>query len=115
MAFEEFIGFKFFLLVWNHPGHLEEEPGLGLLLDLLLLLLVVVGGVEHIRRVGSRGGVLGRVPEGEHVEGGGGGAVQHPAHRVVLLPGHLGTVLLLPGQPFGSIQRLPGHGNQFLV
>ena len=57
-----------------------------LLLLLLLLLMVVVmvlGGVEHVPVVGyGRGGrVLRAVSEGEHVEGGGGRTVQHPAGR----------------------------------
>ena len=34
---------------------------------------------EHVAVVGG-GGVLGRVPEGEHVEGLGGGAVEHGGH-----------------------------------
>ena len=54
---------------------------------LLLLLVVVVGCVEHVRGVGHGARVLGRVPEGEHVEGGGGSAVQHLAQRRGFLPG----------------------------
>ena len=51
-------------------------------LSLLVLLCVVVGGwgwVEHVGVVRWRGRprVLGRMTEGEHVEGGGGCTVQH--------------------------------------
>lgn len=92
----ELVCFKFFLLVWHNSWHLEQEPGLLRHLRLLAVLLgvgVVVGGagggVEHVPVMGwlAPRPVLPAVPvgvavggraEGEHVEGGGGGAVQHP-------------------------------------
>ena len=83
VSLHKLIGFKFFFLVWHHSWHLEKELWSGDNLSLLLLVVVVVvggvGRVEHVRMVGGRGrpGVLGRMTEGEHVEGGGGRAVQH--------------------------------------
>ena len=88
MSFHELICFKFFFLVWHNSGHFEKEPWFcGWHLGLGVWLLVVVGVVvtrvrmEHLPVVSPGPGtrVLGGVvAEGEHVEGGGGGAVQHP-------------------------------------
>ena len=112
MSLHELVCFKFFLLVWHNSWHLEQEPRLLRHLRLLAVLLgvgVVVGGagggVEHVRPVMGWlaprpvlpavpvGVAVGGRAEGEHVEGGGGGAVQHPGphqpHRAGLY--ELGT------------------------
>ena len=89
MSFHKLIGFKFFFLVWHNSGHFEKESWFcGRHLGLCVGLLVVVGMVvtrvrmsEHIPVMSPSPGprVLGGrvVTEGEHVEGGRGGAVQH--------------------------------------
>ena len=88
MPLHKLIGFKFFFLVWHNSGHFEKESWFcGWHLGLSVWLLVVVGMVtrvgmsEHFPVMSPcpRARVLGCgvVTEGEHVEGGRGGAVQH--------------------------------------
>ena len=88
MPLHKLIGFKFFFLVWHNSGHFEKESWfcgwhLGLSVWLLVVVWMVtrVGMSEHfpVMSPGPRARVLGCgvVTEGEHVEGGRGGAVQH--------------------------------------
>ena len=89
VSFHKLIGFKFFFLVWHNSGHFEKESWFcGWHLCLCVWLLVVVGVVvtgvrmsKHLPMMspGPRPRMLGGgvVTEGEHVEGGRGGAVQH--------------------------------------
>ena len=113
MSFHKLIRFKFFFLVWHNSGHFEKEPWFcGWHLRLGVWLLVVVGMVvtrvrmEHLPVVSPGPGtrVLGGVvAEGEHVEGGGGGAVQHGGapHTAP----HPGVSLLAPGPVDGHNAR----------
>ena len=86
MSFKKFIGFKFFFLIWNYTRHFEEKSrfrrSLGLLwrVGMMLMMMMMVGIMEHIPvlRDGGGVGVLGGVSEGEHVKGGLGCTVQHP-------------------------------------
>lgn len=83
VPFEKLVRLELLLLVGDHPRHLEQEPRLGRRLLRLLLRMehvAVVGRPAH-HTVRVTAGVLGRrmvVPKREHVEGGGGGTVQHP-------------------------------------
>ena len=109
MPLHKLIGFKFFFLVWHNSGHFEKESWFcGWHLGLSVWLLVVVGMVtrvgmsEHFPMMSPcpRARVLGCgvVTEGEHVEGGRGGAVQHGGAPHSLHQGGLITVLRLLGQ-----------------